>query len=158
MDATIYAATHGRVEKAASIVENIIESAVRKKILIWLQNFTVITTDTVNPQKFKYSKQAKIRWNENKARENPFWTIKLKTRVVNAAPNTSATPERTAEYNIEKRQIKNALDRFFTNPTPGTKANLIAMLGQYQISHEKTNQNIKARFISGGLPSLGKKR
>ena len=152
MEAAIYAAAYGRVDKAAAIFENLIEPSIKKKVAIWLQNFTVITLDPINQKKFKYSKQAKIQWNENKARENPFWNIKLKTRI------SSENPKTTTDHTLIKFQIKTALNQFFKNPNLDTKINIDKLLAQYQINCSKIDRNSTVKFVSGGLPSLGKNR
>lgn len=119
VDAAIYAANHGRVNKATAIVEGLVESAIRKKVTLWLQKFTAITLDPSDSSKFKYSRQAKLHWCETKARDNPFWHIKLKNSVASTvftAHPTTATKS-TNDCIIAKRHIKIAFERFLDNPT-----------------------------------------
>lgn len=160
MDAAIYAASHGRIDKLVAIVEGLVESAIRKKVTIWLHNFTVATADPADPLKFKYSKKAKIYWSEIKARENPFWDIRLKSKTASPifTDKSPAATNLTTECIIAKRQIKSAFERFLKNPNLDSKENLILMLKQYHASCGQANNDIKAKFVAGGLPSLGNKR
>lgn len=160
MDAAVYAAKFGRVDKAAAIVESLIESSIRKKATIWLHTYTVANADPADSQKFKHSKKAKNRWDEDIARNNPFWNIKLRSKVPSAifTPDASVVSEDAIECIIAKRQIKIAFKRFISNPTLDAKSNLISMLSQYQACCGHTDGNETARFIAGGLPSLGKRR
>jgi hypothetical protein len=167
VDIAVASATTGRFGTLSRLLNEIDDPKMLSQIRLWILTYSALTEHQTEPGKFVYSREARRRFDKDRAVSNPFWLLgargnapspseSARTSNVPRGKRRSGSDAAVSEQDIAKQHLRSALTRFMTHPTFANRENLHALVVEYQTQYLLPGSPSFVRVSQGGLPSLGK--
>ena len=135
------------------------DEAFRNLLINWLIEYTPIRIPRNPTNHLVLCARDNLRKNYDLAgaRLNNYWTMETPVQrpTVTTCPPAKASSNQLSEREFLKKTIKSALDTFLKESTDQSKQNLIQLITDFESRGKSSRQS---PFVSGGLPSLGRRR
>jgi len=149
----------GKVAGLNSFIKSFSDARIERQIQIWLQKFSPIAVLVGRDGKIFYKEKLNLSpdFDIGRGALEPFYSIEVPSEKIDKKINLSSKQPRPkinlSDREFQKKIIRLALEDFLRSPTRQNRGKVIKLINGFGEA-----VRVGSPTVSGGLPSLGKRR